>query len=215
MNKQELITRIEKIKYEHLHYNSPESMLLEQKHLILDLVEQLDEPLITDEQAWNKIAEAYPESVQSLRNTLDNAVFGNASTQQQPVVPQFVADLVDWTVRANGAPCDVIREFQTNTPDTVNLPGTLELEKLDEYFEKAYCRYDFEKACFVGYEVEVPVWYVKIGKGYFSGFDDTKVTYVIDDAPGALAQRIKYDSKEEAEMDALQIGGTVEEVAEG
>ncbi|OTP27744.1 DUF1642 domain-containing protein [Enterococcus mundtii] len=44
MNKQELITRIEKIKYEHLHYNSPESMLLEQKHLILDLVEQFDEP---------------------------------------------------------------------------------------------------------------------------------------------------------------------------
>jgi len=44
MNKQELITRIEQIKYEHLHYNSPESMLLEQKHLILDLVEQFDEP---------------------------------------------------------------------------------------------------------------------------------------------------------------------------
>ncbi|MBJ7247168.1 DUF1642 domain-containing protein [Enterococcus faecium] len=44
MNKQELITRIEKIEYEHLHYNSPESMLLEQKHKILDLVEQLDEP---------------------------------------------------------------------------------------------------------------------------------------------------------------------------
>lgn len=44
MNKQELITRIEKIEYEHLHYNSPESMLLEQKNKILDLVEQLDEP---------------------------------------------------------------------------------------------------------------------------------------------------------------------------
>ncbi|MEG7645881.1 hypothetical protein SQH80_13195 [Enterococcus faecium] len=55
---------------------------------------------------------------------------------------------------------------------------------------------------------------VKIGKGYFSGFDETKVTYVIDDAPGALAQRIKYNSKEEAEMDAIQIGGTVEEVSE-
>ena len=67
-----------------------------------------------------------------------------------------------------------------------------------------------------GYEVEKePLYCVKIGKGYFSGFDETKVTYVIDDAPGALAQRIKYNSKEEAEMDAIQIGGTVEEVAEG
>ena len=44
MNKQELITRIEKIEYENLRYNSPERMLLEQKHLILDLVEQFDEP---------------------------------------------------------------------------------------------------------------------------------------------------------------------------
>lgn len=81
----ELITRIEKIKYENLRYNSPESMLLEQKHLILDLVEQLDEPPMTDEQAWNKIAEAYPDSPQSLRNTLDNAVFGKASKSQKPV----------------------------------------------------------------------------------------------------------------------------------
>ncbi|MDK4211323.1 DUF1642 domain-containing protein [Enterococcus mundtii] len=43
MDIKKLITRIEKIKYENLRYNSPESMLLEQKHLILDLVEQFDE----------------------------------------------------------------------------------------------------------------------------------------------------------------------------
>lgn len=74
----------------------------------------------------------------------------------------------------------------------------------------------FIRALLNGYEIEKePLYCVKIGKGYFSGFDETKVTYVIDDAPGALAQRIKYNSKEEAEMDAIQIGGTVEEVAEG
>lgn len=66
-----------------------------------------------------------------------------------------------------------------------------------------------------GYEIKEPLYCVKIGKGYFSGFDDTKVTYVIDDAPGALAQRVKYETREEAEMDAIQIGGTVEEVVEG
>lgn len=88
----ELITRIEKIKYGNLCYNSPESMLLEQKHLILDLVEQLDEPPITDEQAWNKIAEAYPDSPQSLRNTLDNAVFGKVSKLQKHVMPKFFDD---------------------------------------------------------------------------------------------------------------------------
>ena len=69
------------------------------------------------------------------------------------------------------------------------------------------------EALLYGYEVEKePLYCVKIGKGYFSGFDDTKVTYVIDDAPGALAQRVKYETREEAEMDAIQIGGTVEEV---
>lgn len=73
----------------------------------------------------------------------------------------------------------------------------------------------FIRSLLNGYEVEKePLYCVKIGKGYFSGFDDTKVTYVIDDAPGALAQRVKYETREEAEMDAIQIGGTVEEVAE-
>ncbi|MDQ8291606.1 DUF1642 domain-containing protein [Enterococcus faecium] len=82
---------------------------------------------------------------------------------QKAVIQQFVADLVDWTVRSNWAPSDVIREFQTNTPDTVNLPETLELEKLGEYFEKAYCRYEFERACILGYEVEKePLYYVTL-----------------------------------------------------
>ncbi|HHE1040506.1 TPA: DUF1642 domain-containing protein [Enterococcus faecium] len=51
-----------------------------------------DESKITDEQAWNKVAEAYPESAQSLRNTLDNAVFGKTGEHQKPVVPKFVAE---------------------------------------------------------------------------------------------------------------------------
>ncbi|EJC3739849.1 DUF1642 domain-containing protein [Enterococcus faecium] len=55
-------------------------------------LEDSDESKITDEQAWNKVAEAYPESAQSLRNTLDNAVFGKTGEHQKPVVPKFVAD---------------------------------------------------------------------------------------------------------------------------
>ncbi|WP_424680692.1 DUF1642 domain-containing protein [Enterococcus faecium] len=55
-------------------------------------LEDSDESKITDEQAWNKVAEAYPESAQSLRNTLDNAVFGKTGEHQKPVVPKFVAE---------------------------------------------------------------------------------------------------------------------------
>lgn len=72
---------------------------------------------------------------------------------QKPVVPKFVADLVDWTNKMRCAPSDVIQDFQKNG-NLANLPRDLDLDRLSEHFEKAYCRYDFEKACFVGYEIE-------------------------------------------------------------
>lgn len=81
---------------------------------------------------------------------------------QKPVIQQFVADLVDWTNKMQCAPSDVIRDLHDNG-DLANFPRDLELDKLSEYFEKAYCRYDFEKACFVGYEVEKePLYHVKL-----------------------------------------------------
>jgi hypothetical protein len=52
-----------------------------------ELYSETDEPKITDKQAWNKIAEAYPESVHSLRNTLDNAVFSHKDEPKKEVVP--------------------------------------------------------------------------------------------------------------------------------
>lgn len=72
---------------------------------------------------------------------------------QKPVVPEFVAELVDWTNKMRCAPCEVVQDLQTNN-ELANLPRDLDLEKLSEYLEIAYHRYDFEKACFVGYEVE-------------------------------------------------------------
>lgn len=138
------------------------------------------------------------------------AVMKKLDEPQKPVVPKFVA------------------EWFENNKDALDLAIFMAIRELDD--EEWPHKTDFENWLDVaenkpietlihmkdGYEVEKePLYCVKIGKGYFSGFDETKVTYIIDDAPGALAQRIKYDSKEEAEMDAIQIGGTVEEVVEG
>lgn len=44
MDKQEVINEIEKIDYQNLKYNSPERMLSEQKQLIIDIIDRLDEP---------------------------------------------------------------------------------------------------------------------------------------------------------------------------
>ncbi|HGF8002504.1 TPA: hypothetical protein QFQ22_002564, partial [Enterococcus faecium] len=99
MNKKELIDKQELIDKLTKYVKSYENVMDEHGQgrygayeVSLKLVKRLNESKITDEQAWNKVAEAYPESAQSLRNTLDNAVFGKTGEHQKPVVPKFVAE---------------------------------------------------------------------------------------------------------------------------
>ncbi|WP_368253466.1 DUF1642 domain-containing protein [Enterococcus faecium] len=99
MNKKELIDKQELIDELAKYVKSYENAMDEHGQgrygayeVSLKLVKRLNESKITDEQAWNKVAEAYPESAQSLRNTLDNAVFGKTGEHQKPVVPKFVAE---------------------------------------------------------------------------------------------------------------------------
>ena len=128
---------------------------------------------------------------------------------QKPVVPKFVADWIELCKEK----ADLISCLSGSYEYGVNQYKRI-TEDEDWLFEADHQEL-VAQAWLFGYEVEKePLYCVKIGKGYFSGFDETIVTYVIDDAPGALAQRVKYETREEAEMDAIQIGGTVEEVAE-
>lgn len=93
MNKQELINELAKYvkRYENATDDYSQGRYGAYK-VSLKLAKRLNESKITDEQAWNKVAEAYPESAQSLRNTLDNAVFGKTGEPQKHVMPKFVAD---------------------------------------------------------------------------------------------------------------------------
>lgn len=126
---------------------------------------------------------------------------------QRPVVPKVVGEYLnycmanEWTLRE----AFLTGKFQ--------LPEYLH-EAVD-WLEESMNQNIFTQAWLFGYEIKEPLYCVKIGKGYFSGWDETKVTYVIDDAPDALAQCVKYETREEAEIDAIEVGGTVEEVAEG
>lgn len=131
---------------------------------------------------------------------------------QKPVVPGFVAELLDYYRQSPYVDLlALLITFKDWYYSTYSIAKDGDHEEAIDWLVKHPEIY--MRAWLFGYEVEKESLYcVKIGKGYFSGFDETKVTYVIDDAPGALAQRVKYETREEAEMDAIQIGGTVEEV---
>ncbi len=133
---------------------------------------------------------------------------------QKPVVPKFVANLVDWTIKMQCAPSDVIRDLHDNG-DLANLPRDLELDKLSEYFDKAYCRYNFEKACFVGYEVEkVQKYIVKIGKLYLKEpLGDTSDSTILTTWDKKCAY--PFSSFHTADKHADKFEGVVVEVAEG
>lgn len=200
MNKQELIDELAK------YVKSYENVMDEHGQgrygayeVSLKLVKRLNESKITDEQAWNKVAEAYPESAQSLRNTLDNAVFGKTGEPQKPVVPKFVAewfeDAKDNLETSIFYECvrAMENEFHQWFANSKNNPIETLIRMKD------------------GYEVEKePLYRVKIGEGYFVEYQG-RGTLIMPDCN----KEIKiFDSKSDAERTAQTIGGTVEEVVE-
>ena len=207
MNKQELIDELAK------YVKSYENVMDEHGQgrygayeVSLKLVKRLNESKITDEQAWNKVAEAYPESAQSLRNTLDNAVFGKTGEHQKPVVPKFVAEWFEDNKHAlDLAIFTKIREL-----DGKRYPHETDFENWLDNAENNPIETLIRMKD--GYEVEKePLYYVKIGEGYFVEYQGRGALIMPD-----CNKEIKiFDSKSDAERTAQTIGGTVEEVAEG
>ena len=215
MNKQELIDELAKYvkRYENVMDDYSQGRYDAYK-VSLKLMKRLNEPNITDEQAWNKISEAYPESAQCLRNTLDNAVFGNASEPQKPIVPQFVADWFD-KLRKQIVPYHFesgARFMMFIGRDFHHKKGlTLINEEIRQWLEKDGNEVILSNAIDFGYEVEKePLYRVKIGEGYFVEYQGRGALIMPD-----CNKEIKiFDSKSDAERTAQTIGGTVEEVAE-
>lgn len=217
MSKQEVLQKIEKLRTELFNLATDPKQAVDVRNMgywisigaagAISIVEELDEPPITDEQAWNKIAEAYPDSPQSLRNTLDNAVFGKARKSQKPVVPKFVAE---WFEQHKGEALENNLFYEIvylfSEPDK-------------EFTDFQDWLYDHSSKCLSiiirmkdGYEVEKePLYRVKLGEDYFVGYQGIGVLIIPDDN-----KEIKiFDSKSDAERTAQTIGGTVEEVVEG
>lgn len=202
MNKQELIDELAKYvkRYENVMDEHGQGRY-GAYGVSLKLVKRLNESKITDEQAWNKVAEAYPESAQSLRNTLDNAVFGKTGEHQKPVVPKFVAEWIEYAKKKGDSLAISFKPW--------NLYG-VEYSKADRWIEDN--QETFARAWIDGYEVEKePMYRVKLGEGYFVEYQGRGALIIPDDN-----KEIKiFDSKSDADRTAQTIGGAVEEVAEG
>lgn len=91
MNKQDAIERIKKIS----EYPATYPCAIVRTPNAIEVIKSIHEPKITDQQAWNKIAEYYPETVQSLRITLDHAVYGQEAESQKVKVPAYVAEWIE------------------------------------------------------------------------------------------------------------------------
>ncbi len=184
MNKQELIDELAK------YVKSYENVMDEHGQgrygayeVSLKLVKRLNESKITDEQAWNKVAEAYPESAQSLRNTLDNAVFGKTGEHQKPVVPKFVAEWIEYAKNKGDSLAISFKPW--------NLYG-VEYSKADRWIEDN--QETFARAWIDGYEVEESKWVVNEGDLVIrKGEHEAKVYFVesVDDDGILLVNGIK------------------------
>lgn len=165
MNKQELIDKLAK------YVKSYENAMDEHGQgrygayeVSLKLVKRLNESKITDEQAWNKVAEAYPESAQSLRNTLDNAVFGKTGEPQKLILPKCAEQWIE----GHCAPSDVVNLFievtcATDSDGFIDSKWRWSTDFYEWLANDADTLYILCDALRYGYEVEKePLYYVRL-----------------------------------------------------
>lgn len=164
---------------------------------LIEMINELEEPQVTNEQAWNKIAETYPETAQNLRITLDHAVYGHEAEPQKVKVPAAIGK----HIKKRKADGDNFHESILATNSQI----------YEWYMENAEL---YEQAWVNGYEVEQEQkWKIindqkycltSIEAGYGNSlhwaFDSTK------------KKPILFDNEETALYTAYITGGTVEKV---
>lgn len=124
-----------------------------------------------------------------------------------PVIPQFVADCIK-DVQDNRRHITILNVF-----DEVNRCGFAN-ERVDSWIENNSDLFTEAWLAYPNFEIEKEKkWVVKIGKGYFAGFNELIATFVVNDLIGADKDILKFQNKNKnkAETLANDIGGTVEE----
>ncbi|EMF0570458.1 DUF1642 domain-containing protein [Enterococcus faecium] len=224
MNKKELIDKQELIDELAKYVKSYENAMDEHGQgrygayeVSLKLVKRLNESKITDEQAWNKVAEAYPESAQSLRNTLDNAVFGKTGEPQKLILPKCAEQWIE----GHCAPSDVVNLFievtcATDSDGFIDSKWRWSTDFYEWLANDADTLYILCDALRYGYEVEKePLWAIKNADGNYltkcALWGKDGVNYSFECNP---SHRLLFTDKATADAAALLVNGTVEEVVE-
>ncbi|MGJ0704784.1 hypothetical protein [Enterococcus avium] len=161
---------------------------------LIEMINELEEPQVTNEQAWNKIAESYPETAQNLRITLDHAVYGH-ETEPQKAVAQLaekwhedIGPVLWW-------------DFPVEEPPYCGTPLDDDFPKYKTHFTELYIPDEVE---------EEPKWVVKVGNLYFCGWEDTTAQFVMNTVLGEDESIIKYKNEGTASSVAKNLGGTAE-----
>lgn len=177
---------------------------------LIEMINELEEPQVTNEQAWNKIAETYPETAQNLRITLDHAVYGHEAEPQKVKVPECVGELLDYYRKS--ADVDLLALLICFKDWYFRNDKTSESEEAIDWLVKHPEK--FMKAWIDGYEVdEERKWVVKIednGSAYFVDFFDELQPHLVYGLSGEV---MRFDSEDKANAIVTLIEcGTVEKV---
>lgn len=172
---------------------------------LIEMINELEEPQVTNEQAWNKIAETYPETAQNLRITLDHAVYGHEAEPQKVKVPECVGELLDYYRKS--ADVDLLALLICFKDWYFRNDKTSESEEAIDWLVKHPEK--FMKAWIDGYEVEEErKWVVKVDdNAYFVDFFDSLTPHLVD---GLGWEVMRLDDKSKADAVALIIGGKAE-----
>lgn len=173
---------------------------------LIEMINELEEPQVTNEQAWNKIAETYPETAQNLRITLDHAVYGHEAEPQKVKVPAYVAEWIERNKSGDVQLIIILKYFgqwyEMNENENLNDEICKWVIENSETFMRAWLD---------GYEIEEErKWVVKVGNLYFCGWEDTTAQFVMNTVLGEDESIIKYKNEGTASSVAKNLGGTAE-----
>lgn len=174
------------------------------RNTVLDFIDQLEEPEITEEQAWNKIElensyQLAPAHTEVYKEAIQNGVKPECFNKpEKPVIPQFVAD---WTERQKQPDWDYENKEDTSADSIHSSRYSLELNYW-KLIDRVMHDYEEEKEKF--YYIKLPT---KTGFSYlnydvnesvhFDDFEGTRFTEAeikaIDKRYWAFAEEVVED----------------------